>query len=116
MSTLAKGGRGMFIEEQIKELKEQIEDLSNEVTYLKAKSSEQILTPEEFSELTKINRNTVYCWIREGRIQVLPNLGMAKRIPMSQFYETSEKLKNKKNKVDKKVDELKREFIAMQNI
>ena len=82
----------MYIEEQLKELQKQMEDLQLKIKYFQAKGGEEILTPEEFAQKTKLNQNTVYCWIREGRIKVLPNLGKALWIPMSQFYEPEEEI------------------------
>lgn len=109
----------MYLEQKVELLEKMIDEMQQKITYLEVKGTEQILTPEEFSKLFKINQNTVYCWIREGRIKILPNLGTAKRIPMSQFYETSDNgnsPKTKKKKSDQKMDDLKAEFMRMRQM
>lgn len=78
----------MYIEQQIETLSKQVKNLQEEMTNMKRKTSEKILTPKEFAELVQINENTVYTWIRQGKIEILSGLGAAKRIPMSQFYKT----------------------------
>ncbi len=103
----------MYIEEQLKELKESVELMQKEIEHLKVKSSEQILTPKEFAEMTSINQNTVYTWIREGRIKTLPNLGTAIRIPMSQFYESVDTSQYQSEKAANKAEELRNEFRRM---
>lgn len=100
----------MYIEERVSQLEELIKDLQFEIKRLEARSAEDVLTPKEFAEKAKLNENTVYCWIREGRIKILPNLGTALRIPMSQFYKQEEEVPEKKRK-SSKAEQLKREFL-----
>lgn len=103
----------MYLEERVASLEKMIEDLQKEIRRLEARSSEDILTPKEFAQKSKLNENTVYCWIREGRIRVLPNLGTALRIPMSQFYEHQEKEEMQVvSRGTSKTERLKAEFLA----
>lgn len=97
----------MYLEERIDELERLTEQLTNEILELKQRNTGEILTPKEFAHRTKLNENTVYCWIREGKIKVIPNLGTALRIPMSQFYDAEEK----KEEQLSKPEELRRDFI-----
>lgn len=103
----------MYIEQQIEELKKAVDDLEKDIEHLKARDSERILTPKEFAALTKINENTVYTWIREGKIKILANLGTAKRIPMSQFYGEDDPLQYSSQKAATKAEELRKEFKKM---
>lgn len=96
----------MYLEERIDELEKLTEQLANEITKLKQRNTGEILTPKEFAHKTKLNENTVYCWIREGKIKVIPNLGTALRIPMSQFYDMENPVTEKLSKSE----ELRRDF------
>lgn len=77
----------MYLEERVESLEKLCKELSNHILMLEARGKDEILTPAEFSKRIKVNQNTVYCWIREGKIKTLANIGTALRIPMSQFYE-----------------------------
>ena len=77
----------MYLEERVESLEKTCKELSNRILMLEARGKDEILTPAEFSKRIKVNQNTVYCWIREGKIKTLANIGTALRIPMSQFYE-----------------------------
>ena len=77
----------MYIEEQIAEMQQTIRDMQDEIKRLRRRNTGEVLTPKELAEKLKLNENTVYCWVREGKIKALPNLGTAVRIPMSQFYD-----------------------------
>lgn len=102
----------MFIEERVDKMEKRIEELQREIKRLEACSGEEVLTPEEFAQRSKINKNTVYCWIREGKIKILPNLGTAKRIPMSQFYEREKEESIAVCKKMSKTEQLKEEFLS----
>lgn len=113
----------MYLEQRIASLEELCNQLSEQIMILEARGKDEILTPTEFAKRVKVSQNTVYCWIREGRIKTLDNLGTALRIPMSQFYEEEVSAKQsavftdvqkslpKKKKSLSKADELKREFM-----
>ena len=102
----------MYLEERLEAMEKIIENLQQEIRTLEAKSADEILTPKEFAERAKLNENPVYCWIREGRIKTLPNLGTALRIPMSQFYEEhKEKEIAHVRRKTSKADRLKQEFL-----
>ena len=101
----------MYLEERIDELERLTEQLTDEIVKLKQRNTGEILTPKEVAHKTKLNENTVYCWIREGKIKVIPNLGTALRIPMSQFYDSEEKKDGKLSKSE----ELKRDFVKAVN-
>ncbi|NLG84189.1 MAG: helix-turn-helix domain-containing protein [Firmicutes bacterium] len=45
---------------------------------------EQYYTPEEVANLLKINRETLYRWVREGRIKA-KKIGTLLRIPESEL-------------------------------
>ena len=77
----------MYIEVQIAEIQKKIERMQDKIEEMQRRNTDEILTPKEFAEKVKLSENTVYCWVREGRIKALPNLGTAIRIPMSQFYD-----------------------------
>lgn len=77
----------MYLEERVEALEKLCKELSDHILMLEARGNDEILTPAEFSKRVKVNQNTVYCWIREGKIKILANIGTALRIPMSQFYE-----------------------------
>lgn len=96
----------MYIEEQIAQMQRQMNDMEKEIKRLRGRNTGEILTPEEFAEKFKLNKNTVYCWVREGKIKALPNLGTAIRIPVSQFFDMGEvDIKESKS------DELKADFL-----
>ncbi len=97
----------MYIEERVDKMEQAIEDLQKEIQKLQGKNTDEILTPKEFAAKAKLNENTVYCWIREGRIRILPNLGKAIRIPMSQFYDEDGSV----SAIQTTAEELKAEFI-----
>ena len=67
----------MYIEEQIAQMQRQMNDMEKEIKRLRGRNTGEILTPEEFAEKFKLNKNTVYCWVREGKIKALPNLCVA---------------------------------------
>ncbi len=104
----------MYLEERIDKMEETITDLQKEIIKLHQRNSDEILTPKEFAHKAKLSENTVYCWIREGKIKVLPNLGTALRIPMSQFYNDEEQKKAAKAAVSQnKAEQLRKEFMEM---
>ena len=77
---------------------------------------DEYLTPKEFAHRMKFSENTVYCWIREGKIETLPNLGSAYRIPMSQFYKKNkiaEEVEANTKKKKNRSEQLKEEFLAI---
>ncbi|MGF6990383.1 putative transcriptional regulator [Lachnospiraceae bacterium PM6-15] len=76
-----------YLEERVEKLEEKIERLSEMYENQLRINTSQILTPEEFAEVAKMNISTVYDWVRLGKIRKLPNLGKAIRIPMNQFFE-----------------------------
>lgn len=105
----------MFLEERVESLKETIQKLQNEIRFLKKQSADEYLTPKEFAHRMKFSENTVYCWIREGKIETLPNLGSAYRIPMSQFYKKNkiaEEVEANTKKKKNRSEQLKEEFLA----
>lgn len=97
-------------EERVEQMEKTIEDLRQEIAHLKSQKADDILTPKEFAKRVSLNENTVYCWIRKGRIHILPNLGAALRIPMSQFYESEEEKQKRPKRKCSKAEQLKREF------
>lgn len=107
----------MYLEERVEYMEKVIENLQLEIKRLEARSAEEILTPKEFAKKSKLNENTVYGWIREGRIKILPNLGTALRIPMSQFYEEQGKTVQEKQvkRRSTKSERLKKEFLSSLN-
>lgn len=98
----------MYLEERIDQLEKQINKMNREIERLNRKSTDEILTPKEFAQRAKLNENTVYCWIRAGKIKIIPGLGTALRIPMSQFYDAKE-IPGKMTKSE----ELKKEFLEI---
>ncbi|MCP1101962.1 excisionase family DNA binding protein [Aequitasia blattaphilus] len=103
-----------YLEERIDKLEKLVIQQAAEIEGLKSQNMEQLLlTPEEFSKVAKINLNTVYTWIREGRIKKAEALGRAIRIPMSQFSDSSpEEIKYKRERCEtkNKKDDLKENF------
>lgn len=115
----------MYLEQKVEMLENVCEALSEQVRMLQARGNDEYLTPMECAQRLRVSQNTIYVWIKEGRIKTLKNLGTAYRIPMSQFYETEEKqekdfskpVKKKKEEKQKsetrkttKGNELKQEF------
>ena len=98
----------MYLEERIDKMEETITDLQKEIIKLHQRNSDEILTPKEFAHKAKLSENTVYCWIREGKIKVLPNLGTALRIHMNQFYDDEAADVATRNKSE----QLKQEFLT----
>lgn len=81
--------------------------MQDKIDEMQRRNTDEILTPKEFAEKVKLSENTVYCWVREGRIKALPNLGTAIRIPMSQFYDAMGIIQPK----ELKSNDLKTEFL-----
>lgn len=77
----------MYIEEQIKALSEEVEQLKEKVSMYEARSSERFVTAEELAEIMQCAPNTIYVKIRSGEIYASRKTG-GPRIPMSQFYKT----------------------------
>ena len=104
----------MYLEERIKHLEEIIKELEEKLIKFEANYNDQVLTPKEFAQFAKINENTVYLWIRNKRIKVLPNLGTALRIPLSQFYEKRkpEESQLMSFKKQTRAEELREEFLS----
>lgn len=100
----------MYLEERIDQMEETIKKLQMEILKLERRNSDEILTPKEFAQKVKLSENTVYLWIRSGKIKVLPNLGTALRIPMSQFYDEEAQKETDKIVTQTKAEELKKEF------
>jgi len=74
-----------MIEDQIKELTQQVADLTEKVALLE--HEEKWLSVKELAELMKVAPNTIYVKIRSGEIYASKKLG-SPRIPISQFYKT----------------------------
>lgn len=77
----------MYIEEQIKVLSEEVEQLKEKVSMYEARGSERFVTPKELAEMMNCSANTIYVKIRSGEIHATRRAGDP-RIPMSQFYKT----------------------------
>lgn len=114
----------MYLEERVDLLEELCKNLIRQIQTLQVKGNDEYLTPLELAKRLHVSQNTIYIWIKEGRIKTLKNLGTAYRIPMSQFYEeevegtkdfskpmeakAEEQKKNQKGET--KSDKLKSEF------
>lgn len=100
----------MYLEQRIEQMEETIKNLKDEILKLQSRNADEILTPKEFAQRAKLSENTVYLWIRSGQIKVLPNLGTALRIPMSQFYDEDAQKRTDEAVTKTKADELRNEF------
>lgn len=85
----------MYIEEQIKEMKEEIKRLNEELDKQKMKSN--WVTVKELSQIMKIAPSTIYTRIKEGHIKANTALGST-RVPLSQFEECEVNKKEKSMK------------------
>jgi len=62
---------------------------------LSMKDEEKMKTVKEFAEQFKVNKNTVYAWIWQGKIKAI-KIGRAIRIPESEFEARVVKPKKRK--------------------
>ena len=77
----------MHIEDQLEELQETVDQLTEKVAHLEQVNNDKWLSVKELSEIMGVSTNTIYIKIRSGEIYASRKLGSPK-IPISQFYET----------------------------
>lgn len=80
----------MCLEDQIKELKETVDSLSERMKYLESKANDKYWTPDEMAKKMQCTPNHIRVLARKGKIESI-RLGASIRIPVSQFYKPAEK-------------------------
>jgi hypothetical protein len=83
----------MGIEERILELEELTQILSDKIANLECVGNDKWVSAKELADIMGCTVNNVYIKIRSGKVYATNKLGSLPRIPMSQFYQRKEMIK-----------------------
>lgn len=75
-------------------LKQKYSALETRIGELESKENKEYVTPKELAQILGCSLNHIYIKIRQGKIKTV-SIGRSYRIPMNQFQNPTEKLKQK---------------------